>query len=177
MPVAAFPMTRPSRSTLSLVMIETIFAPSAMLISTSAFTAPLATAETVPAMQFRADILLLSKSTMPITDDALTSASAAEFRSSPSDVALPRVMMATISRPSSVWRITSSLTGRDWTSHRRCGLRNDYARLFAYFSPEVTAPENWGRCSDVCFAAFVLGAMRIPMGRGLRPPMMNIAAR
>ena len=51
MAVAGFPTARPRRSTLSLVMIETIFAPSGTLISTSAFTAPLTTAETVPAMQ------------------------------------------------------------------------------------------------------------------------------
>src|SRR5579859_3679832 len=66
--VAALPLASPRRSTLSLVMIAAICAPPARMV-TSEFTAPLVTADTVPAMQLRADTWLFATSTITITDD------------------------------------------------------------------------------------------------------------
>src|ERR1700758_5733132 len=73
---AALPLARPRRSTLSLVTIAATCAPPAAEMMTSLLTAPFVTDATVPAMQLRADTLLLSASTITITDEALTSANA-----------------------------------------------------------------------------------------------------
>ena len=64
--------------------------------TTSALTAPGCSADTVPASWLRADSFAPPSSVASITDDAFTSANAAEPLASPSDRVLSCVMIATI---------------------------------------------------------------------------------
>jgi hypothetical protein len=69
-PLAGVPAAKPSRATLSVVIMAAMPRPAAEMV-TSEFTAPGITFVIVPANTFRADTLEGAASTLTITDDAL----------------------------------------------------------------------------------------------------------